>query len=79
MCYFPDHSTLFGLKIYDREGALVFENEKSWVDSHCECMETVLQEGERIVGFKSHIKKKNTEPGTVHFSLLLAKDLNLQQ
>jgi hypothetical protein len=44
------------LQMWDREGKLIYES--SWKDaftaSWIKSVETVLQEGERIVGIKSH-------------------------
>ena len=63
MWYFPTHPHntpwLGGLQIYDREGALVYESAYTWIfrDINCKYIETVLEEGERIVGIKSHTHK----------------------
>jgi hypothetical protein len=42
--------------MWDREGNLIYESswKKAFTDSYYKSVETVLAEGERIVGIKSH-------------------------
>jgi hypothetical protein len=45
-----------GLQMWDREGKLVYEStwKEAFTNSNWKSVETVLAEGERIVGIKSH-------------------------
>jgi hypothetical protein len=54
--YNPTNSRLDGLQMWDREGKLIYESSRkgAFTTSYYKSVETVLEEGERIVGIKSY-------------------------
>jgi hypothetical protein len=61
MWYRPGEAYLYGFELFDREGNKLFESawKNCFTEQRYKCLETVLSEGERIIGFKSR-KVNNT-------------------
>ena len=49
------YTPLYGLQIFDRQGRIVYESawKEPFENSNFKVKETVLQEGERIIGYKA--------------------------
>ena len=61
MFFMQDIPTLYGLQMFDRTGNMVYESERKYVftNYNFRCVKTVLKDGERIVGIKSHSNDKH--------------------
>ena len=44
---------LFGLKFYSKDGAVVLQTGYDWVANGCNTHTVHLEDGERVIGFKS--------------------------
>ena len=61
---------IFGLRLYDNNDALVLSTGKRWSSKECLTHTELLEEGERIIGYKLKVDPWNTEKA-LHSNLQL--------